>query len=91
MSLTLRQTLQKAAAYLRAEARSLRETHTVDGVDWSGEDAAKAEHDECLALAAECRRHAGLEYALVERVDLDRTIESAKPEVQSAVDAINAA
>lgn len=88
--MNLRETLLRAAAYFEDDANTLRECHTRGDADWRGEETAKAWYDECVTLAAECRRHAALEYAMVERVDLDRTIESAKPEVQSAVSAINA-
>lgn len=90
--MNLQETLLRSAEVHEQNAKALLECHTIgpEHSDWIGELEAKAEHNDLLVLAAECRRHAALEYALVERVDLDRTIESAKPEVQAAADSITA-
>lgn len=76
MSMTLKETLLKAAERFEEDAEVLRDFHTAAPRhdDWSGEPEAKAEYDECLQLAAECRRHAQ-EWSSIEEVDGDTTAE----------------
>lgn len=84
MSMTLQETLLKAAELLEQNARVLRECHTLapDHDDWSDEPEAKAEHDECMQLVAACRQHAQ-EWSSVEEVDGDSTAEHLLADVRA--------
>lgn len=89
MSLTLKETLQRAAERFEEDAELLRDFHTIapDHKDWTGEPEAKAAHDECRELAAECRRHAGIDYAEIECPDFESTSEHLiTPELQAALE-----
>lgn len=89
MSLTLRETLQKAAERFEEDAEVLGEFHTIAPKhdDWTGEPEAKAAYDECRALAAECRRHAGIDYAEIECPDFESTSEHLiTPELRAAIE-----
>lgn len=49
--------LRRAAYWLSVNAEALRSGHTLDGA-WGNEHEAKAEHDECVALARKLRAEA---------------------------------
>ena len=44
--------IKRAAESLRHEAAAIADCHTLDGKDWTGEDDARAAHDEMLSVAA---------------------------------------
>lgn len=86
---TLRTTLLQAAELIEVEAQVLREGHTLNPEhnDWGDEHEAKAEYDACIAVANECRRHAGINYAEVECPDFERTSEHLiTPELRAAIE-----
>lgn len=90
--MNLRDCLLASAEFYELSANVLRECHTIGPAhkDWTDEDDAKADYEEWMQFAAECRRHAGLQYTLVETVDLDQTIETSAEELQASAAAITA-
>lgn len=72
--MNLKEAIAMAIEYIEGEAAALAACHCVDG-EWRDEQDAKATYDEDMALAAELRRHAAIEYVAVQSVDMDRTSE----------------
>ncbi len=67
----LRELLEKAAELLSQEAEALRECSTIgpEHDDWTGEEAAKHDHDEMIEVAAGLRNHAEAIVELIEAAE----------------------